>query len=137
MSISVVKFSASGCGVGQRTEYCDSNKNGGYSNLRLNSKPFRCCILSQARTMTWRLIRFIPVGQKRHLSLEVRAGSGDVRPRLVTTKQCHHQIMIAGPADQKQTHSSSEQWTKSETLASGGFYNSSVMLCHPSAILYF
>ena len=94
-------------GVGQRTEYCDSNKNGGYSNLRLNSKPFRCCILSQARTMTWRLIRFIPVGQKRHLSLEVRAGSGDVRPRLVTTKQCHHQIMIAGPADQKQTHSSS------------------------------
>ena len=103
----LVKFSASGCGVGQRTEYCDSNKNGGYSNLRLNSKPYRCCILSQARTMTWRLIRFIPVGQKRHLSLEVRAGSGDVRPRLVTTKQCHHQIMIAGPADQKQTHSSS------------------------------
>ena len=26
-------------GVGQRTEYCDSNKNGGYSNLRLNSRP--------------------------------------------------------------------------------------------------
>ena len=38
----LVKFSASGVGwggVGQRTEYCDSDKNGGYSNLRLNSQP--------------------------------------------------------------------------------------------------
>ena len=36
------------------------------------------------RAMTSGFICFIPIEQKRHLSIEVVSGSGDVRPELVT-----------------------------------------------------
>ena len=59
-----------------------------YSNLNLSQ-----FLHSPGMPELWRarlLIPFIPVKQKRHLSLEVRSGSGDVRPKLVTAKQWHH-----------------------------------------------